>query len=228
MHVSDGFSTGEGLSIGASIGKNIGTYLGSVMSSYCRIQPLELKDLQSTVYLHSLSHLTQILVMQLQPFLWWEVCPPGSASYIHIHLNWALATLLLPLVLTIISTGGSWYHHLDHMTPPPPTHTHHHHFLCDHHQLHPNFCVSSIMVSNCCLWLVSDFGGRSLDTDPGFSRYWHFCSAIIDVRTDKTLIKGLSSTKSENYAVLWIGFILKFILVEEILVPKKASKLGLL
>ena len=29
------------------------------------------------------------------------------------------------------------------------------------------------------------FEGRSLDTDPSFGRYWHFCSTIINVRTDR-------------------------------------------
>ena len=33
--------------------------------------------------------------------------------------------------------------------------------------------------------LVLDFGGRSLDTNPDFFQYWHFCGTIIDVRTDR-------------------------------------------
>ena len=33
--------------------------------------------------------------------------------------------------------------------------------------------------------LVPDFGGRSLDTDPNFGQYRHFCGTIIDVHTDR-------------------------------------------
>ena len=124
MHVSDGFSTGEGLSIGASIGKNIGTYLGSVMSSYCRIQPLELKDLQSTVYLHSLSHLTQILVMQLQPFF----VVGGMSSWFCLIYSYSPK---LSTGNSIVALGINHNFHRGvlvsppgpHDPPPPHTHT---------------------------------------------------------------------------------------------------------
>ena len=44
-----------------------------------------------------------------------------------------------------------------------------------------------IIFSN--TWLVPDFGDLSLDTDPNFSRYWHFYGIIIKVRTDINLYK---------------------------------------
>ena len=34
-------------------------------------------------------------------------------------------------------------------------------------------------------WIVLYFGGQSLDTDPVFGRYWHFCGTLIDIRTDR-------------------------------------------
>ena len=33
---------------------------------------------------------------------------------------------------------------------------------------------------------IPDFGGWSLDTDPNFGQYWHFCGPFINLRTDKT------------------------------------------
>ena len=39
------------------------------------------------------------------------------------------------------------------------------------------------------IWLVPDFGGRSLDTDPNFGQYRYFCGTIIDVCTDRNLNK---------------------------------------
>ena len=57
-------------------------------------------------------------------------------------------------------------------------------------------------------WIVPDFGGQSLDTDPNFGRYMHFCGTIIDIGTDKNPNKfGVNNTISDKYAVLWIGFI---------------------
>ena len=50
--------------------------------------------------------------------------------------------------------------------------------------------------------------------DPGFGQYWHFCGTIIAVNTNRNPYKGVLSTSSDKYAVLWIGFILKIILVE--------------
>ena len=41
---------------------------------------------------------------------------------------------------------------------------------------------------------VPYFGGRSLDTDPDFSRYWHFCSPFIDAHTDKNPYKRGTNT----------------------------------
>ena len=35
------------------------------------------------------------------------------------------------------------------------------------------------------LGLVPDFGGWSLDTDPNFGQYRHFCSTIMNIRTDR-------------------------------------------
>ena len=58
------------------------------------------------------------------------------------------------------------------------------------------------------MWQVPDFEGRSLDMDPDFGLYWHFCSPFIDVGTDKNPNKfGVNNTISDKYAVLWIGFI---------------------
>ena len=37
--------------------------------------------------------------------------------------------------------------------------------------------------------VVPDFGGQSLDTDPNFGKYRHFCGTIIDVRTDRNANK---------------------------------------
>ena len=34
------------------------------------------------------------------------------------------------------------------------------------------------------IWLVPDFGGWSLETDPNFVQYRHFCGTVINVRTD--------------------------------------------
>ena len=45
---------------------------------------------------------------------------------------------------------------------------------------------------------VPDFGGRSLDTDPDFGQYCHFCSLFINIRVDKTYIKGLPITISDK------------------------------
>ena len=45
---------------------------------------------------------------------------------------------------------------------------------------------------------VPDFGGRSLDTDPDFGRYCHFFSLFINIRVDKTYIKGLPITISDK------------------------------
>ena len=42
----------------------------------------------------------------------------------------------------------------------------------------------------------------------------------------ETNIKGVNITTSEKYMVLWIGFILRVIMVKEILLLQKASKLG--
>ena len=54
-------------------------------------------------------------------------------------------------------------------------------------------------------WLVKDVGVRSLDKDPNFGRYRHFCRTIIYVSTAKK--NWVHSTRSDNDAVLWIGFI---------------------
>ena len=62
-----------------------------------------------------------------------------------------------------------------------------------------------------------------MDTDPNFGRYRYFCGTIINVRTDRNPHKRLHRNNSEKDAVIWIGFIEEYILVEEILVPKNAS-----
>ena len=74
------------------------------------------------------------------------------------------------------------------------------------------------------MWLVPDFGGQSLDTDPNLGQYRHFYGTIIDVRTDINPYKGVRITSSDKYVVLWI-VCLNVILVEEILVTQNASKI---
>ena len=46
--------------------------------------------------------------------------------------------------------------------------------------------------------LVPDFGGKSLDTDPNFSQYWHFCGTIIDVTSDRNPYKGVTRIISDK------------------------------
>ena len=55
--------------------------------------------------------------------------------------------------------------------------------------------------------IVTDFEGRSLDTDRNFGPYGHFCGTIIDVRTNRNHIKGVCSTISDKDAVMWICII---------------------
>ena len=73
--------------------------------------------------------------------------------------------------------------------------------------------------------LVPDFGGWSLDTDPNFSRYWHFCGTIINIRTDRNRYKRITMHHPRKYAVHRLGYILKGIIDEGILVLKKAQKI---
>ena len=76
-------------------------------------------------------------------------------------------------------------------------------------------------------WLVLDFGGQYLDTDPVFlDNIDTFVVPILTYVLVETNIKGVNSTTSERYMVLWIGFILRVIMVKEILLLQKASKLG--
>ena len=45
------------------------------------------------------------------------------------------------------------------------------------------FCDEQDWNFTCQWWIVPDFGGRSLDTDPNFGQYRHFCSTIINICT---------------------------------------------
>ena len=74
--------------------------------------------------------------------------------------------------------------------------------------------------------LVTNFRGQLLDTDPNFGQYWHFLCTIIGVSADRNQYKGVFGTISDKDVVLWVGFILKVIMVQEILVPPNTSKLG--
>ena len=40
-----------------------------------------------------------------------------------------------------------------------------------------------------CMQRLPDLGGRSLDTDPDFGRYWKFCGTIINVHTNRNQYK---------------------------------------
>ena len=73
---------------------------------------------------------------------------------------------------------------------------------------------------------VHAFGGWSLDTDPNFSRIGTFAVPLLMYVLTETHIKGILRTLSDKDAVIWIGYILKGIIVEEILVPQNAPKLG--
>ena len=64
-----------------------------------------------------------------------------------------------------------------------------------------------------------------LDVYHNFGWYWHFCITIIHICTDINPYKRVCSTISDKDLVLWIGFIQIVILVEEVLVPQKSSKL---
>ena len=71
-------------------------------------------------------------------------------------------------------------------------------------------------------------GLESVQECPDFGLYRHFCGTIIDARTDKNLNKWGMQHQLRQRCSAMDRFILKVILVEEILVPQKVSKLDFL
>ena len=74
--------------------------------------------------------------------------------------------------------------------------------------------------------LAPYFGGQSLDTDPNFGQYRYFFGTIIDARNDRNPYKGVHSTSSDKYTVLWVSFILKVPLVKRYWYCKTHQNLG--
>ena len=48
---------------------------------------------------------------------------------------------------------------------------------------------SYLVEHDTCYWLVPDFRGQLLGTDPNFGWYWHFCGTIINICTDRNPYK---------------------------------------
>ena len=63
------------------------------------------------------------------------------------------------------------------------------------------------------LWLVPGFGGWSLDTDPNFGRYRHFCGTIVNVRNYKNPDKkGYAElVQTRMYCYGWVFFLKRFL-----------------
>ena len=75
-------------------------------------------------------------------------------------------------------------------------------------------------------WLAPDFGGQYLDTGPNFSNIGTFAVPLSTYVLMDTQIKWVPRTISDKDDVRSLGYILKYIKVEKLLLSQNASKLG--